>query len=116
MACPDALAGTAIKTWGPKRRHIGMFMQLQIGDLHMTMRPSVSVCHAARAMFTAALLATTTLPAVAQTSGRSDTEAWQFEVTPYLFAADLNSTVGISTGLGTVTSEAPAAGPGRTGP
>jgi opacity protein-like surface antigen len=39
-------------------------------------------------------------PASAQTEVRSDTDKWQFEITPYLFGAGMNG----KTGIGSVTS------------
>jgi len=34
-------------------------------------------------------------PAAAQTAGPGDTDAWQFEITPYLFAAGMNGKAGV---------------------
>jgi len=50
--------------------------------------------------FAAMLLGTTLalalqMPAAAQTAESSDTDAWQFEITPYVLGAGLNGTVGI---------------------
>jgi opacity protein-like surface antigen len=63
-----------------------------------------------RDRFAAILLGTTLVlavhaPAAAQSAVPSDADAWQFELTPYLFGAGLNGTAGISTGLGDVSSD-----------
>ena len=70
----------------------------------MTIRSSLFTRHPTLAMFTAALFIATPLAVVAQTEAPSDSDAWQFELTPYLFGAGLSGT----TGIGTVTADVDA--------
>lgn len=66
----------------------------------MTLRHTTQRSRVAAIVFGAIFTLVVQTPAAAQTAVRSDTDAWQFEVTPYLFGAGLNGT----TGIGPVTS------------
>jgi len=70
----------------------------------MTIRHTTYRDHFAVALLGTALVLAVPASAAAQTAG-NDADAWQFEITPYLFGAGLNGTVGISTGLGDVSSD-----------
>lgn len=69
----------------------------------MKSQPAPPARRAALATLAAAFLVAAPLPVAAQTEGAPD--AWQFELTPYLFGAGLNGTTGVRTGLGSVTSD-----------
>jgi hypothetical protein len=53
---------------------------------------------------TLALLAVP-VSAAAQSAGSSDTNAWQFQITPYLFNTGLDGKTGVSSGLGDVSAD-----------
>jgi opacity protein-like surface antigen len=69
----------------------------------MTAHHATSRNHFVAIAFVTALAFSVHASAAGQTEASGD--AWQFELTPYLFGAGLNGTTGISTGLGNVTTD-----------
>lgn len=62
--------------------------------MHMTIRHTTHRERFAAIVFSIMLALIGPAPAAAQTAVPSDTDTWQFEITPYLFGAGLNGTTG----------------------